>query len=95
MSNWLVSICVMVEGEADEIDSLSGLDKNLSKEDQLLKLRSEVENLHGQFTMDKLEFEQKEKLQNEAYNVGWISVCWSVHAKTDAHDNRDSLHPPS
>ncbi|KAL9544144.1 hypothetical protein MBANPS3_007772 [Mucor bainieri] len=42
--------------------------KNLSKEDQLLKLRSEVENLHGQFKVDKLEFEQKEKLQNEAYN---------------------------
>ncbi|GAN04225.1 conserved hypothetical protein [Mucor ambiguus] len=42
--------------------------KNLSKEDQLLKLRSEVENLHGQFKADKLEFEQKEKLQNEAYN---------------------------
>lgn len=42
--------------------------KNLSKEDQLLKLRSEVENLHGQFKLDKLEFESKEKLQQEAYN---------------------------
>ncbi|KAI8638750.1 hypothetical protein BD408DRAFT_393458 [Parasitella parasitica] len=42
--------------------------KNLSKEDQLLKLRSEVEILHGQFKSDKIEFESKEKLQHEAYN---------------------------
>lgn len=44
-------------------------DKNLSREDQLLKLRSQVENLHNQFQLEKLEFEAKEKLQNEAYNV--------------------------
>ncbi|CEP17310.1 hypothetical protein [Parasitella parasitica] len=42
--------------------------KNLSKEDQLLKLRSEIENLHGQFKLDKIEFDTKEKLQHEAYS---------------------------
>lgn len=60
---------------------ISKLDKNLSKEDQLLKLRSEVENLHGQFKLDKLEFESKEKLQQEAYNVSAITsvYLWSDH----------------
>ncbi|KAG2231843.1 hypothetical protein BDF21DRAFT_422672 [Thamnidium elegans] len=42
--------------------------KNLSREDQLLKLRSEVESLESKFKMDKLEFERKEKLQNEAFH---------------------------
>lgn len=48
------------------------LDKNLGREDQLLKLRTEVENLDGQFKLGKLEFEEKERLQHEAFNV---SLC--------------------
>jgi hypothetical protein len=46
-------------------------DKNLGREDQLLKLRSEVDNLDGQFKLDKLEFEEKERLQHEAFNVSY------------------------
>ncbi|KAI9363643.1 hypothetical protein BD770DRAFT_380082 [Pilaira anomala] len=42
--------------------------KNLSREDQLLKLRSEVEGLESQFKLEKIEFEKKEKLQNEAFH---------------------------
>ncbi|RCI03463.1 hypothetical protein CU098_004050 [Rhizopus stolonifer] len=42
--------------------------KNLSREDQLLKLKSEVEVLDNQYKLSKLEFEQKEKLQQEAFN---------------------------
>lgn len=45
------------------------IDKNLSREDQLLKLRSEVEYLQNQCQLKKIEMEQKEKLQNEAFNV--------------------------
>jgi hypothetical protein len=41
----------------------------LGREDQLLKLRSEVENLDTTFKQEKLEFEKKEKLQHEAFNV--------------------------
>lgn len=48
------------------------IDKNLSREDQLLKLRSEVEGLESKFKMDKLEFEGKEKLQNEAFHVSFV-----------------------
>lgn len=49
----------------------------MSREDQLLKLRSEVEGLESKFKMDKLEFEGKEKLQNEAFNV---SICFYKYA---------------
>ncbi|KAG2205770.1 hypothetical protein INT47_003953 [Mucor saturninus] len=42
--------------------------KNLGREDQLLKLRSEVEYLDTIFKQEKLEFEKKEKIQNEAFN---------------------------
>lgn len=42
--------------------------KNLGREDQLLKLRSEVENLDSKFKLDKLEFEAKERAQHEAFN---------------------------
>jgi hypothetical protein len=41
----------------------------LSREDQLLKLRTEVENLDNSFKLAKLAFEEKERLQNEAFNV--------------------------
>lgn len=54
------------------------IDKNLGREDQLLKLRSEVEYLDTIFKQQKLEFEKKEKLQNEAFNVNYIllrSIC--------------------
>ncbi|KAI8380285.1 hypothetical protein BD560DRAFT_387692 [Blakeslea trispora] len=42
--------------------------KHLSREDQVIKARSEVEALFNQFHLSKLEFDQKEKLQQEAYN---------------------------
>ncbi|KAI9478412.1 MAG: hypothetical protein EXX96DRAFT_247109 [Benjaminiella poitrasii] len=42
--------------------------KNLSREDQLVKLRAEIENLHSQIMVDKLVFEEKERLQQEAFN---------------------------
>lgn len=45
------------------------IDKNLSREDQLSKLRSEVEDLDTIYKHEKMEFEKKEKLQNEAFNV--------------------------
>ncbi|CEI93719.1 hypothetical protein RMCBS344292_07948 [Rhizopus microsporus] len=43
--------------------------KNLSREDELIKLRSEVVNLHLKYKADKQDFEAKEKLQQEAFNA--------------------------
>jgi ribose 1,5-bisphosphokinase PhnN len=45
------------------------IDKNLSREDQLTKLRGEVTYLDEKYKADKLEFDAKEKLQQEAFNV--------------------------
>ncbi|CEG77743.1 hypothetical protein RMATCC62417_12442 [Rhizopus microsporus] len=42
--------------------------KNLSREDELIKLRSEVVNSHLKYKADKQDFEAKEKLQQEAFN---------------------------
>ncbi|KAG0749061.1 hypothetical protein G6F57_005658 [Rhizopus arrhizus] len=42
--------------------------KNLSREDQLTKLRGEITYLDEKYKADKLEFDAKEKLQQEAFN---------------------------
>jgi hypothetical protein len=43
----------------------------LSREEQLVKLRKEVEELDAEFKKRKGEFDAKEKLQNEAFNVSF------------------------
>lgn len=45
------------------------IDKNLSREEQLTNLRAEVASLDEKYKADKLEFDAKEKLQQEAFNV--------------------------
>ncbi|KAG1446518.1 hypothetical protein G6F56_009541 [Rhizopus delemar] len=42
--------------------------KNLSREEQLTNLRAEVASLDEKYKADKLEFDAKEKLQQEAFN---------------------------
>lgn len=54
------------------------IDKNLSREDELIKLRSEVVNLHLKYKADKQDFEAKEKLQQEAFNVTLLFVLHFV-----------------
>ncbi|KAI8985295.1 hypothetical protein BDB01DRAFT_789614 [Pilobolus umbonatus] len=42
--------------------------KNLSREDQLIKLRTEIQGLDSDYNLLKLEFEEKERQQQEAFN---------------------------
>ncbi|KAI8979130.1 hypothetical protein BDF20DRAFT_867790 [Mycotypha africana] len=42
--------------------------KNLSREDQLIKLRSEVADLYNKYQTDKAAFDKKERQQNEAFS---------------------------
>jgi ESCRT-I complex subunit VPS37 len=64
-----IYVYVYITGYYNVFYSHVYIDKNLGREDQLLKLRSEVENLDSKYKLDKLEFERKEKLQHEAFNV--------------------------
>lgn len=48
--------------------------KNLSREDQLIKLRTEIQGLDSDYKLLKLEFEEKERLQQEAFNRFSVST---------------------
>lgn len=53
----------------DDYTILFRLDKNLAKEDELMKLRSQVKDLNEKYIELRTKFEEKERQQQEAFSV--------------------------
>lgn len=57
------------------------VDKNLTQESSLQQLRDQVKELDGEYRQLRAQFEEKEKQQNDAFNVSWkgIGICTSMY----------------
>lgn len=50
------------------------VDKNLTQESSLQQLRDQVKELDGEYRQLRAQFEEKEKQQNDAFNVSWRAI---------------------
>jgi hypothetical protein len=100
MTTWHVSITHTKTSRhrTDIWHSPLHVDKNLSQEDAVTKLRAEVQDLNTQYTSLKSMFMEKERQQQEAFNASIEKTGQNVSESNLISPRlryyRDSRHPP-
>lgn len=64
----------MDKSERERLIECMTVDKNLTQESSLQQLRDQVKELDGEYRQLRAQFEEKEKQQNDAFNVSWKTV---------------------